>query len=186
MSKSKWDLNKNTSSFNLDNFQELTQITTREESSLGIMTWGRENYFPQTFKNIIEMSPNARPAVSRTARFFRGGYFEGEDIIVNPYGLTLGDVVDKISFDLALFDAFSIQSNFNMDGEPTSMTPMRIETLRFNQFDELNYASKIGYHRNYGRNDVVEKEVVEPVTNSDIKWINIWNPKYALDQIEQL
>ena len=66
------------------------------------------------------------------------------------------------------------------------MIPMRIETLRFNQFDELNYASKIGYHRNFGDNDVVKKSIESTVTSEDIKFINIWNPKYAIDQIEQL
>ena len=183
MSKS---YNNNSSSFRLEAFQELTQITTKEDVGLGIMRWGEENYFPQTLKNIIEQSPNAKPAVTRTAKFYRGGKFEGEDTIVNTYGLTLGDIVDKIANDLAVFDAFSVQCNFNMLGEPTDMNPMRIEALRFNQFDELNYASKIGHYRNYGRNDIVEKAIVESVTAEKIKFINIWNPRYASDQIEAL
>ena len=178
--------NDNSSSFKLESFQELTQITTKEDVGLGIMRWGTENFFPQTLKNIIEQSPNAKPAVTRTAKFYRGGSFEGEDTIVNTYGLTLGDIVDKAAADLATFDAFSIQANFNLNGEATDMNPMRIEALRFNQFDELNYASKMGYYRNFGNNDVVEKTVVESVTKGKIKFINIWNPKYAVGQIEQL
>tara|TARA_R110000737_G_scaffold123110_2_gene155148 strand:+ start:4523 stop:5944 length:1422 start_codon:yes stop_codon:yes gene_type:complete len=183
---SSYSANNNSSLFSLDHFKENTQIVTKEDVSLKIMTWGYDNYFPQTFKNIVEQSPNAKPAVSRTATFYKGGSFEGEDIIINTYGLTLRDVVDKSADDLALFDAFAISSNFNMDGTPTDMIPMRLETLRFNQFDELNYASKIGYHRNFGDNDVVQKNIETSVKNSDIKFINIWNPKYALDQIEQL
>ena len=150
------------------------------------MRWGEENFFPQTLKNIIEQSPNAKPAVTRTAKFYRGGKFEGEDTIVNTYGLTLGDIVDRVAMDLATFDAFSIQTNFNMLGEATDMNPMRIEALRFNQFDELNFASKIGYYRNYGKNDVVKKSTTEIVTKEAIKFINIWNPKYAVSQIETL
>jgi hypothetical protein len=181
-----YSYNNNSSSFKLETFQELTQITTKEDLGLGIMRWGEENYFPQTLKNIIEQSPSAKPAVTRTAKFYRGGKFEGEDTIVNTYGLTLGDIVDRVAMDLATFDAFSIQTNFNMLGEATDMNPMRIEALRFNQFDELNFASKIGYYRNYGKNDVVKKSTTEIVTKEAIKFINIWNPKYAMAQIEAL
>ena len=183
---SSYSINNNSTTFTLDNFKENTQIVTKEDVSLKIMTWGSDNYFPQTFKNIVEQSPNAKPAVSRTATFYKGGSFEGEDIVVNTYGLTLRDVVDKASDDLALFDAFAINCNFNMEGTPTDMIPMKVETLRFNQFDELNYASKIGYHRNYGNNAVVEMNIENSVTHTDIKFINIWNPKYAQQQIEKL
>ena len=34
--------------FKLDSFKELTQITTKEDVALGIMRWGKENYYPQT------------------------------------------------------------------------------------------------------------------------------------------
>ena len=183
---SSYSINKNSTSFSLDNFKENTQIVTKEDVTLKIMRWGSDNYFPQTFKNIVEQSPNAKPAVSRTATFYKGGSFEGEDIVINTYGLTLRDIVDKAGDDLALFDAFAINSNFNLNGIPTDMIPMRVETLRFNQFDELNYASKIGYHRNFGDNDVVDMNIENSVTHADIKFINVWNPKYALGQIEKL
>ena len=183
---SSYSVNNNSTNFTLDNFKENTQIVTKEDVALKIMRWGSDNYFPQTFKNIVEQSPNAKPAVSRTANFYKGGSFEGEDLVINTYGLTLRDIVDKAANDLALFDAFAINCNFNMEGIPTDMIPMRIETLRFNQFDELNYASKIGYHRNFGDNDVTERNIEKSVTHSDIKFINIWNPKYALDQIQKL
>ena len=180
-------INNNTEgSFLLESYKEITQITTREDVGLGIMRWGEGNYFPQTLKNIIEQSPSAKPAITRTSKFYRGGAFEGEDIVVNTYGLTLGDIVDKMALDLATFDAFSVQCNFNLKGECTGINPMRIEALRFNQFDELNYASKIGYYRDFGQNDIVRKTVVESVTKGKIKFINIWNPKHVVPQIEAL
>ena len=182
----KYSTNTNSSGFRLNSFKELTQITTKEDVALGIMRWGEENFYPQTLKNIVEQSPSAKPAVDRVAKFYKGGSFEGEDIIVNSYGLTLRDIVDRCAEDLAFFEAFSIQSNFNLLGEPSDMHPMRIEALRFNQFDELSYASKIGYHRNFGQNDKVEMNVVEHATKDNIKFINVWNPKYAKDQFENL
>lgn len=186
ITKNKYSTNTNSSGFRLNSFQELTQITTKEDVALGIMRWGEENFYPQTLKNIVEQSPSAKPAVDRVAKFYKGGSFEGEDIIVNSYGLTLRDIVDRCAEDLAFFDAFSIQSNFNMLGEPNDMNPMRIEALRFNQFDELSYASKIGYHRNFGQNDKVEMNVVEHATKDNIKFINVWNPRYAKDQFDNL
>ncbi len=184
--KGKHSHSNNSAAFSLNRFKEITQLITKEDIGLEIMTWGLGNYFPQSFKNVIEQSPNAKPAVSRTAKFYKGGSFEGEDLIINKYGLTLRDIVDKCGEDLALFDAFSINAHFNILGEASSMVPMRVETLRFNRFDELNYASKIGYHINYGDNDVVERAVKKTVTKAEIKFINIWNPEFALDQIEAL
>ncbi len=186
ITKNKYSTNTNSSGFRLNSFQELTQITTKEDVALGIMRWGEENFYPQTLKNIVEQSPSAKPAVDRVAKFYKGGSFEGEDIIVNSYGLTLRNIVDKCAEDLAFFDAFAIQTNFNILGQPNDMNPMRIESLRFNQFDELSYASKIGYHRNFGQNDKVQMNVVEHATKNNIKFINVWNPKYAKDQFDCL
>ena len=184
--KGKHSYSNNSAAFSLNRFKEITQLTTKEDVGLDIMTWGDGNYFPQSFKNVIEQSPNAKPAVSRTAKFYKGGDFVGEDLIINPYGLTLRDVVDKCAEDLALFDAFAINTSFNLLGEVSGIMPMRVETLRFNRFDELNYASKIGYHVNFGNNDVVERVIKKSVTKEEIKFINIWNPKYAIDQIGKL
>jgi len=186
ITKNKYSTNTNSGGFRLNSFKELTQITTKEDVALGVMRWGEENFYPQTLKNIVEQSPSAKPAVDRVAKFYKGGSFEGEDIIVNSYGLTLRNIVDKCAEDLAFFDAFAIQTNFNILGQPNDMNPMRIESLRFNQFDELSYASKIGYHRNFGQNDKVEMNVVEHATNSNIKFINVWNPKFAKEQFDVL
>lgn len=186
ITKNKYSTNTNSSGFRLNSFQELTQITTKEDVALGVMRWGEENFYPQTLKNIVEQSPSAKPAVDRVSKFYKGGSFEGEDIIVNSYGLTLRNIVDKCAEDLAFFDAFAIQTNFNILGQPNDMNPMRIESLRFNQFDELSYASKIGYHRNFGQNDKVQMNVVEHATKDNIKFINVFNPSFAKQQFDGL
>src|SRR5690606_21325025 len=111
----------------------------------------------QTLKNLIEQSPSAKPAVSRTAKFYKGAGFDGEDEVVSPYGLTLKEVVSILADDLATFDAFALHSNFNMKGTGSGMNPMRIAELRFKEFDELNFASKIGYHSDFARNSNVQK-----------------------------
>jgi hypothetical protein len=176
----------NSSGFKLELHRELSQITTVEDVGLGIMLWGRDNSFPQTIKNLIDQSPNASAAVSRTAKFFKGAPFEGEDMVINTYGLTLRDLVDKMADDLALTDGYGIQCNYNLMGIVTGINPMDIETLRFNAFDELGFSSKIGYHRNFGWNSEVDMAVEKSVTKAGIKFINRFNPKYALEQIEEL
>ena len=128
----------NSSGFNLNSFKEITQLTTKEDVGLEIMTWGLGNYFPQSFKNVIDQSATAKPAVSRTAKFFKGGPFVGEDIIINTYGLTLRDIVDKCADDLALFDGFAINTNWNYYGQVTGIIPLRVEQLRFNIFKLLS------------------------------------------------
>ncbi|AGH56723.1 structural protein [Cellulophaga phage phi19:2] len=171
-------------SFTIQQHIELTQIETKENSSLGIMQWGRSNSFPQTLKNLIEQSPTAKPTVSRTAKFYKGGSFQGENTIISNYGLTLKKVVSIMADDYATFNAFALQANFNAKGLVTSINPMRIAELRYNQFDELNYASKIGYHPNFGSNSEIKKTINQNVTKDKIKWFHRFNPENVIDQIK--
>lgn len=172
-------------SFQFQNHIELTEVETLQDTNLKIMKWGRSNAFPQTLKNIIEQSPNAKPAVSRTAKFYRGAGFVGEDEIVSPQGLTLKNVVSILSDDLATFNAFAIHCNYNLKGQVTSVIPLRIAELRFNEFDELNFASKLGYHPNFANNSVVRKTISNVVTRDKIKWFDRFNPKAVLKQVSK-
>jgi hypothetical protein len=172
-------------SFNIQTHKELTQVETKQDSSLGIMRWGVANCFPQTLKNLIEQSPNAKVAVGRTAKFYKGAGFDGEDEIINSQGLTLKKLVGILADDYAVFEAFAVQCNFNIKGQGVSLNPMRIATLRFNEFDELNYGSKIGHHIDFGRNAEVKKTITNAVTREKIKWFNRFNPDAVIPQIER-
>lgn len=162
--------------FYLQSHRELSQVTTWQDPSLGIMKWGLSNSYPQTLINFIAQSSNASPAVERTADFLKGQGFKGEDVIVTPTGLTAKQVVDIMCDDYAYFRAFALHGNYNLEGEVSSIIPMRISTLRFNEFDELNYASKVGYHPNFGLNSVEQKLVRKLPNRGNIKWFNRFNP----------
>ena len=172
-------------SFNIQTHRELTQVETRQDAALGIMRWGRDNCFPQTLKNVIEQSPNAKMATNRASKFYKGAGFDGENEIINAYGLTLKKLVGILADDYADFEAFAIQCNYNIKGQVTSLNPVRIATLRFNEFDELNYASKIGYHPDFGRNSEVRKIIDQSATRENIKWFNRFNPNAVINQIER-
>lgn len=171
-------------SFNIQKHRELTQVETRQNPSLGIMNWGQDNCYPQTLKNLIQQSPSAKMATSRTSKFYKGAGFEGDDEVINAYGLTLKKMIGILADDYADFEAFAIQCNYNLKGQVTSLNPIRIATLRFNEFDELNYASKIGYHSNFGRNSEVVKTIQDHPTEGSIKWFNRFNHNAVSAQIE--
>lgn len=172
-------------SFQIQQHKELTQVETKQDAALGIMRWGRDNSFPQTLKNVIEQSPSAKMATTRASRFYKGAGFDGENEIINAYGLTLKKLVGILADDYADFEAFAIQCNYNIKGQVTSLNPIRIATLRFNEFDELNYASKIGYHPDFGRNSEVRKTIEMIPTRDSIKWFNRFNPNAVEAQIEK-
>ena len=172
-------------SFNIQTHKELTQVETRQDAALGIMRWGRDNSFPQTLINVIQQSPSAKMATSRTAKFYKGSGFDGESEVINAYGLTLKKLVGILADDYANWEAFAIQCNYNIKGQVTSMNPIRISQLRFNEFDELNYASKIGYHPDFGRNSEVRKTIDQSASRDNIKWFNRFNPLAAPAQIEK-
>lgn len=170
--------------FEIQNYKELTQVETRQDAALGIMKWGTNNSFPQTLQNLIDQSPVAKPAISRVSKFYKGGSFEGGDTIISPSGLTLKGLVSILADDYATFDAFAIHTNYNITGRVSSMSPLRITDLRFNEFDELNTSSKLGYHPDFGLNSKVRKTITQTVTRSKIKWIDKFNPSAVLEQIE--
>lgn len=162
--------------FNLNTHREVANVTTFQDPTLGIMKWGVSNSYPMTLMNFISQSANAYPTVDRTAKFYKGAGFEGEDLVINSNGLTLRDVVGIMADDYAYFKAFAIHANYNIEGLVGSINPMRISTLRFNEFDELNYANKVGYHPNFGLNAVERKQVANLPTRGKIKWFDRFNP----------
>ena len=171
--------------FTIQQHKEVTQISTYQDTSLGIMRWGLNNSFPKTLENLIKQSPSAYPAVKRTSKFYKGAGFEGENEIVNKNGLTLKKVVSILADDYAMYQAFAIQCNYNLKGQVSSINPMRIADLRFSEFDELNFASKVGYHHNFGHNSEITKTVQTAVTKSRIKWFDRFNPEAVDSQIEK-
>lgn len=171
--------------FKIELHKEVTQVTTYQDTSLGVMRWGRTNSFPQTLKNLIEQSPLAKHAVDITAKFYRGESFEDENTIVSSYGLTLKDVVAIIADDLSTFKSYALQCNYNAKGVVTGINPIRITDLRFNEFDELNFASQVGYFENYGNNSEVHKTVSNHPTKSKIKWLDKFNPNAVKDQVNK-
>ena len=170
--------------FSIQQHRELTQVETRQDVGLGIMRWGKDNHFPQTLINVIQQSPSAKVATSRTAKFYKGAGFDGENEMINAYGLTLKKLVGIMADDYATFEAFALQCNYNLKGQVTSINPIRVSQLRFNEFDELNYASKIGYHPDFGRNSEVRRVVDQSPTRDNIKWFHRFNPPAAIKQIE--
>ena len=175
--------NVEVTNFNLQSHREVAQIWTQENITLGIMNWGYTNVYPQSLTNLIEQSPIAKTAVSRTSKFYQGAGFVGENEIISNRGLTLKDVVTMMADDYARWEAFAVHVNYNMNGKVTSINPMRISDFRFNKFDELNYSSKVGYHYNFGGNSDIKKAITKTVTKDQIKWFDRFNPKVVAKQI---
>lgn len=172
-------------SFKLDTFRELAQVTTYQDTSLGIMRWGMNNAFPQTLKNVIDQSPSAKPSADRTARFFKGSSFEGEDTIINAMGSSIRDIVDFCAKELALYGGFALHTNYNVKGNVTGITPLSMTDLRLKELDELNFAVKVGYHPNFGQNSKIRRTITNMPTRSSIRWFDRFNPEYVEEQIEK-
>jgi len=162
--------------FNLNYYKEATDLTIVEDSSLGIMRWGRNNAFPQTLKTLIQKSGNSNPAVERTATFYMGEIQEIYEELIHPNGVTLFDVIKVCSTELAMFGGFAIHVNYNINGDIVNFRPLNITDLRFNQLDELNYSSKIGYHCDFGRNSPIDRMIPAILTSGSIRWFNRFNP----------
>lgn len=173
-------------SFNIQNYTELSQVETVQDSALGIMKWGRQNSFPQTLLNLISQSANASSAVRIATRFLKGGEFENSDYIIHPSGITIKDLVDSAASSYAVFEGFSYHVNFNLNYKISNIFPMKMACLRFNEYDELGTYNKIGYHPNFGRNSVDVKNVADFPTKAKINFINTFNISKVADQVAKV
>lgn len=126
-----------------------TRVDVKYLSSLGIKTYGDNNLYPQTVRDIVDSSPTGRTCVER-----RSTYIEGNGLASQAVGRnrvrharkTVDDVHHLCADDVAYQDGLALHVNYNILGQIVSMAHVPFENCRLEEEDDDGVISHIVVH----------------------------------------
>lgn len=149
----------------------------KDNTSSGIMTYGKDNDYPQIIEKLIYGSQTAKAASQVYASFIAGSGFENPEIgkivvgkDIRGKDITLDIVRTKIAESLAKFHGVYIHCNQNLNNEVGNTTVLAFKDYRFSRVDDTGYCSKIAYHKNWSK----EKEL-GTFKKNEISFFNTFN-----------
>ena len=161
---------------------EKQRIEVIDGLTLGILTYGMRNDYPQRIKTVTNASVTARGCISTYYRFIQGKGFADQLFyrsIINDRGLTCDQLLNLISKDMADYGGFSLHVNYNVLGQITDVTHIPFEHCRLGLDDDSGKVSKIAVHKDWTklrRRTVVSKQTID--------FIDVYNPIPAVVQAQ--
>lgn len=164
------------------------RVDTGYKQDLGIQTYGDDNLYPQTLKNIIQASSTGSECADRFADFIEGNGFREvafSEYVVNRKGDTADDIHSLVCHDMADFNGIALHVNYNILGQIVELHHIPFENCRLIEEDSNGYVAKIAVHPDWigkktrnGKATLVKKE--------NIDYIDVFNPlkSVVLAQIE--
>lgn len=164
------------------------RIDARYIQSLGIQSYGDDNLYPQTLRNIIAASSTGSECAERYANFIEGNGFREvvfSEYVVNRRGDTADDIHAFVCSDVGNYDGFALHVNYNVLGDIVELHHIPFENCRLLEEDENGYISKIAIHPDWSGKKTRNGKVIQ-VNKSNIDFIDVFNPRkeVVLAQIE--
>lgn len=119
----------------------LQRVPLERNTNDKITNYGADNLYPQRIKQTLLLSPIAKSAVGLMANFIRGDGFERGDKIINDQNQTANDVLQLISEDQALYNAYCLHINSTGLGISKGVEFVEFENVRLglvNQSGNVN------------------------------------------------
>lgn len=165
-----------------------TRFKTNYQQALGIQTYGEDNLYPQTFRNIVAASSTASECADRFADFIEGNGFREitfSEYIVNRKGETADDIHSLVCRDMADFNGVALHVNYNIYGEIVELHHIPFENCRMVEPDDNGYVSKIAVHPDWTGQKTRKGRAIQ-VKKENIDYIDVFNPlkSVVLSQIE--
>lgn len=161
---------------------------TRYSYLLGIQTYGDDNLYPQTLRNIIQASSTGSECAERFADFIEGNGFKDVSFAaytVNRRGDTADDLHTLICKDMAIFNGFAVHVNYNILGQIVEIQHVPFENCRLLEEDSAGCVAKIAVHPDWTGKKTRNGEKIR-VDKANIDYIDVFNPNkdVVLSQIE--
>ena len=156
--------------------------------SLGIQTYGEDNLYPQTLRDIIAASSTGAECADRFADFIEGDGFREvafSSYVVNRKGDTADDIHALVCKDVADFNGLALHVNYNVYGEIVELQHIPFENCRLCEEDDSGYISKIAVHPDWTGQKKRKGKPLK-VSKENIDYIDVFNPQKdaVLAQIE--
>lgn len=149
---------------------DISHKLTKFDKQIGIIKNGIDNAYPERIERFINNSVTAKTSANIMAAFLVGkGFGEPNNkIIVNAKkGTTLFKLADKISKNLTRQRGVYIHVNYNLNYTFDSIDVLPFNHCRLGKKDDDDYNGKIGVSEKFG---------TEKIKNSDIEFIDVYNP----------
>ena len=156
--------------------------------ALDIQTYGNDNLYPQTLRDIISASSTGSECSDRFADFIEGNGFNNElfsGYVVNRKGQTADDIHALVCKDVSLYNGMALHVNYNVYGEIVELHHIPFENCRLLEEDDNGYVAKIAVHPDWTGKKTHKGKAIR-VTKENIDYIDVFNPvkEVVLAQIE--
>lgn len=156
-----------------------TRLDTGYIRTLGIQSYGDDNFYPHILNNIISASSTGSECVERYADFIEGNGFRDvsfSEYTVNRRGDTSDDIHALVCKDVAKYDGFALHVNYNIFGDIVEVQHIPFENCRLQEEDENWYVGKIAIHPDWTGRKIRDGKTIK-VEKKNIDYIDVFNPR---------
>lgn len=154
------------------------RIDVRYLQTLGIQTYGEDNLYPQTFRNILAASSTGAECLDRFADFIEGNGFRDapfSESVVNRKGDTADDIHALVCRDVAYYNGLALHVNYNIYGDIVELHHVPFENCRLVESDDSGYVGNIAIHPDWSGQKTRGGKVIK-VAKENIDYIDAFNP----------
>lgn len=154
------------------------RVDVRYLQTLGIQTYGEDNLYPQTFRNILAASSTGAECLDRFADFIEGNGFRDvpfSESVVNRKGDTADDIHALVCRDVAYYNGLALHVNYNIYGDIVELHHVPFENCRLVESDDSGYVGKIAIHPDWSGQKTRGGKVIK-VAKENIDYIDAFNP----------
>lgn len=154
------------------------RVDVRYLQTLGIQTYGEDNLYPQTFRNILAASSTGAECLDRFADFIEGNGFHDvpfSESVVNRKGDTADDIHALVCRDVAYYNGLALHVNYNIYGDIVELHHVPFENCRLVESDDNGYVGKIAIHPDWSGQKTRGGKVIK-VAKENIDYIDVFNP----------
>jgi len=155
----------------------LKRIVVKEDIIKGILSYDRDNKYPQKISDIMADSGRATLCLNIYGRFLQGKGFVNEslnNVIINRKRHTLWSLYREVIKNYAKFKGFAIHINYNAAYEIVELQNIPFEYTRLTTPDDTEYVGKIAVYDDWAREKSLR--TISRIMRNDIKAIHIFNP----------
>ncbi len=163
-----------------------TRVDVKYLSSLGIKTYGDNNLYPQTVRDIVDSSPTGRTCVERRSTYIEGNGLASQalaETVCDTRGNTVDDVHHLCADDVAYQDGLALHVNYNILGQIVSMAHVPFENCRLEEEDDDGIISHIVVHPDWRGKKTRGGKAVK-VTIETIEVFPVFNPSPDVVQLQ--
>lgn len=154
------------------------RVDVRYLQTLGIQTYGEDNLYPQTFRNILAASSTGAECLDRFADFIEGNGFRDvpfSESVVNRKGDTADDIHALVCRDMAYYNGLALHVNYNIYGDIVELHHVPFENCRLVESDDSGHVGKIAIHPDWSGQKTRGGKPIK-VTKENIDYIDVFNP----------